>query len=180
MLALGFAAQYPGKVGHIVMVGCGTFDQASRNICVKTRNERIANFPAESPQDPTDQNLSELDRLMRWYEITDHYAPMPPSVLDRTAPFDLKAFRETWEDMLQCQSLGIYPNAFSAITSPVLMLHGAYDPHPGGMIRDTLKRYLPQLVYREFDRCGHDPEIEKYAKERFFKVLREWLTTKIR
>jgi len=29
------------------------------------------------------------------------------------------------------------------------MLHGAYDPHPGRMIRDTLARVMPQLEYRE-------------------------------
>ncbi|MDH3988692.1 MAG: alpha/beta hydrolase, partial [Gammaproteobacteria bacterium] len=31
MLALCYAAEYPENVGPIVLVGCGTFDQAARN-----------------------------------------------------------------------------------------------------------------------------------------------------
>jgi hypothetical protein len=36
--------------------------------------------------------------------------------------------------MIRLQDHGVYPAAFSAIRSPVLMLHGAVDPHPGRMI----------------------------------------------
>ena len=32
------------------------------------------------------------------------------------------------------------------------------------MIRDNLKQYIPQLEYREFEKCAHAPWIEKYAK----------------
>ena len=58
------------------------------------------------------------------------------------------------------------------------MLHGTYDPHPGKMIRDNLKQYIPQLEYREFDKCGHAPCIEKYAKDDFLRVMRNWLINK--
>jgi len=43
------------------------------------------------------------------------------------------------------------------------------------MNRHTLKRYIPHLQYHEFPRCGHDPEIEKYAKDDFFAVMSSWL-----
>ena len=72
----------------------------------------------------------------------------------------------------------MYPAAFSHIVSPVLMLHGAYDPHPGKMIRDSLKPYIPQLEYREFEKCGHQPSIEAFARKDFFSVLHDWLTEK--
>jgi len=39
---------------------------------------------------------------------------------------------------VQLQEAGVYPAAFAAITSPVLMLHSTYDPHPGQMIRASL------------------------------------------
>lgn len=53
-----------------------------------------------------------------------------------------------------------------------------YDPHPGGMIRETLRRFIPRLEYRELDNCGHMPEIEKHARQVFFGAVREWLETK--
>jgi pimeloyl-ACP methyl ester carboxylesterase len=77
--------------------------------------------------------------------------------------------------MLRLQEAGVYPAAFAAIRSPVLMLHGAYDPHPGGMIRASLAPYIPQLEYREWERCGHSPWMERSVREEFFAVLWEWI-----
>lgn len=70
---------------------------------------------------------------------------------------------------------GVYPQAFAAIRCPVIMLHGSYDPHPGGMIRDTLREYIPHLEYREFDKCGHAPTLEKFARHEFFNAGHAWL-----
>ena len=56
------------------------------------------------------------------------------------------------------------------------MLHGAYDPHPGALIRDSLLPYLPQLEYREFARCGHYPWLERHARDEFLLELRAWLS----
>ena len=55
------------------------------------------------------------------------------------------------------------------------MLHGSHDPHPGTMIRDSLLPHLPRLEYREWERCGHYPWVERGVREEFFRVLREWL-----
>jgi pimeloyl-ACP methyl ester carboxylesterase len=88
---------------------------------------------------------------------------------------DARAYQETWTDMVRLQAEGVYPAAFSAIDSPVLMLHGAVDPHPGQMIRASLRPHLPLLEYIEWERCGHYPWLEKAVRDEFFKVLSEWL-----
>jgi pimeloyl-ACP methyl ester carboxylesterase len=103
---------------------------------------------------------------------------VPPDA-DIPGPFDSRAHTETWNDMLRLQEEGVYPAAFSAIKSPVVMLHGAYDPHPGWMIRASLLPHLPQLEYREWERCGHSPWLEKAVRDEFFAVLRDWLTRRI-
>jgi hypothetical protein len=72
-------------------------------------------------------------------------------------PFDLRAHTETWEDMVRLQGASVYPAAFAAITSPVLMLHSTYDPHLGQMIRASLAPFLSQWEYGEWERCGHHP-----------------------
>ena len=69
----------------------------------------------------------------------------------------------------------MYPAAFSAIDAPVIMLHGTVDPHPGGMILDNLRSYIPHLEYREWERCGHYPWLESVVRDEFLKVLRQWL-----
>jgi len=55
------------------------------------------------------------------------------------------------------------------------MLHGAADPHPGSMIRASLEPYLAHLEYREWDRCGHYPWLEKAAREDFFATVTAWI-----
>ena len=94
--------------------------------------------------------------------------------------FDVRAHKETWDDMLRLQADGTYPAAFSAIRSPVLMLHGSYDPHPGLMIRDSLLPYIPHMEYHEWVKCGHRPWIERYVRNDFFKILKDWLTLHFR
>jgi pimeloyl-ACP methyl ester carboxylesterase len=89
---------------------------------------------------------------------------------------DVRAHTETWEDMVRLQEAGVYPAAFAAITSPILMLHGTYDPHPGQRIRASLAPYLPQLEYCEWERCGHSPWGKQFVRDEFFAVLRAWLT----
>ena len=121
-----------------------------------------------------------LARMARRYELTHslyNYAPLPPEPdTEPHPPFDLRAHTETWNDMIRLQEAGVYPAAFAAIRSPVLMLHGTYDPHPGQRIRDSLLPFLPNLEYREWERCGHRPWAERHVRDDFFATLRDWLS----
>lgn len=180
MLALAYAAAYPRSAGPLVLVGCGTFDKTARDrlhaiLEDRTDNDlrqRLVDLPAQFPHSG--------ERMLKWQELTRplySYDPFPPGEDEsEQPPFDLRAHTETWNSMVKLQEDGIYPAAFSSIRSPVLMLHGTYDPHPGQLIRDGLLPYLPQLEYHELDRCGHSPWLEKQAHDAFLKLLRDWLT----
>ena len=96
-------------------------------------------------------------------------------VEDEVVYYDALGHEQTWRDIMRLQDEGIYPAAFETIHQPVLMLHGREDPHPGTMIRDSLKPYLPQLEYHEWGNCGHYPWLEKAAREDFYNVLMNWL-----
>ena len=98
--------------------------------------------------------------------------PLPPDPLDETT-LDVRANRETWDDELRLQAEGRHPAGFAAITAPVLMVHGADDPHPGRMIRDSLP--IPQLVYHELPECSHYPWRERAARAPFAALVRAFL-----
>jgi pimeloyl-ACP methyl ester carboxylesterase len=180
MLALAFAAEHPRLAGPLVLIGCGTFDTVSRArmraILAERRDARLQRklerLPAECPD--------EGERLARQYELMhalyDYDAlPREEETAEPPPAFDVRAHTETWEDMLRLQAEGRYPAAFAAIRSPVLMLHGAYDPHPGAMIRRSLEPLLPQLEYHEWERCGHSPWRERQVRDEFFALLHAWL-----
>ena len=122
--------------------------------------------------DAADQfiHISKLTRQIFDYDPIGPYADK-----EEYEPFDLRAHDETWTDMRRLQDDGTYPGAFATIESPVLMIHGQYDPHPGKMIRDSLLPHVPRLEYRELEDCGHSPWIEKSTRELFFSGVCEWL-----
>ena len=177
MLALAYAAAHPTGVGPLVLVGCGTFDLPARarlrenlnaRADVETRR-RFANLENEFP-DP-EQRFRELGKLtLALYSYSLATTETGSENVD-----DAAASAATWNDMVRLQETGVYPGAFVAIESPVLMIHGDVDPHPGAMTRATLQPCLPQLEYRELERCGHYPWLEKFARDEFFSLLREWL-----
>jgi len=181
MLALAYAATYPDSVGPLALIGCGTFDKVARakiNEILESRMDERMRFELKEIETPA---RSPSERLKRRYELITglyDYAPIEnreggDKTLDT---FDVRAHTETWDDMLRLQAEGVYPAAFSAIHSPVLMLHGSYDPHPGTMIRDSLLPYIPHLEYHEWAKRGHRPWIERYVRNDFLKILKDWLT----
>lgn len=177
MLALAYAAAHPGRTAGLVLIGCGTFDVAARARMRAILDERMDDglrrrmerLPEEFP-DP-DERIRVLGNLtlpLYSYEI------LPSGQAAEVC--DALANRQTWEDMVRLQQEGVYPAAFAAIDVPVIMLHGAADPHPGRMIRVGLEPYLLQLEYREWERCGHYPWLERHVGVEFFAVLRDWLS----
>lgn len=185
MLGLSFAARHPGRVSKLVLVGCGTYDEHSRAQFKQALENLLAQAGNESIRDLIQQKQSEHDEQARdallgklgaAYARLESYELVEDS-LGQTdkLPVDAMGNRETWDDVLKLQREGIEPQAFATLRIPVLMLHGDVDPHPGSRTRDVLRRYIPQLEYVEFAKCGHEPWREKHAWNGFLQQLVLWL-----
>lgn len=177
MLSLAFAAEHPAMVSTLVLVGCGTFDLESRRVfeaAVAARlkgaaRQRLAH--AERTIADPDARMCVVGRILeRVYsvELEPHR--------DETEYYDAKGGAESWQDMLRLQRERVYPERFSHVTAPVLMLHGACDPHPGRAIHACLARFISRIEYVELPGCGHYPWWERQASGLFFQLLRHWLT----
>jgi pimeloyl-ACP methyl ester carboxylesterase len=176
MLALAYAAEHVGRVASLVLIGCGTFDTAARDRMRLIQDERMDDDHrrrmerlAQEYPDPDERLRARGDLILPLYSYD-----LVSTELEAEA-CDARAHHQTWEDMMRLQEAGVYPAAFAAIDAPVIMLHGAADPHPGSMIRASLEPHLPQLEYREWERCGHYPWLEKAVRDEFFAVVRDWL-----
>ena len=154
MLALCYAAEHPGLVERLVLIGGGTWDKAARAQLVATRDGRMT--------DATRARFEELaaEPERNFEALGDLIFPLYcyDAVTDdlEVEAYDYRGHMETWEDLVRLQEEGIYPARFSRIQTPVVMLHGDHDPHPGPAIRDSLAPHLRDLTYRSFARC--DPE----------------------
>lgn len=180
MLGLSFAATHPQLVRSLALVGCGTYDQAARDVYRATMEERLGPVGqkrkaqlkqqlvrAEDP-DPILAQIGALDTYAQAFDLIEEPEP---------ADVDAAGHAETWADVLRLQEEGIEPAAFAAISCPVLMLHGDTDPHPGPSTFETLRRFVPNIEYREFAQCGHVPWMERWAREPFLTTLRSWVDT---
>ena len=174
MLTLAYAAAHPSSTGPIVLIGCGTFDPVARAAMQSTVAERMndeirAQLKQADQLDPNERMKASAKATARIYS----YDPMNfPHADDEV---DARAHEQTWEDMLRLQAEAVYPAAFAATKVPVLMVHGAFDPHPGRPTMQTLRPYLPQVEYHELTHCGHYPWIERAAADVFFSLVRGWL-----
>lgn len=178
MLALAFAAAHPHRPSAIVLVGCGTFDLDARAELTHRIEARMTpviraglDALASASADP-DRALADMGALIEPLYTWD---PLPPDPSEPPIQGDARGHREAWDDMIELQTAGVYPASFAAYRGPVLMLHGEHDPHPGPMIRDSLRPWMPQLEYRELPHCGHHPWRERGAREEFFQQLTGWL-----
>jgi len=177
MLALAYAAAHPAQVGRIVLVGCGTFDPQARAQLQETLKARIdkplqqrLELLSETIPDP-DQCLAASGELL----LPAYSHDLISSDLELLS-CDARGHQESWQDMLRLQAEGIYPATFAAIRSPVLMLHGALDPHPGRLIDASLRPFLPQLKYFEWRHAGHYLWLERACHADFLDRLRSWLS----
>jgi pimeloyl-ACP methyl ester carboxylesterase len=180
MWALSFAARYPGRVRAIALIGCGTYDEGARHAYELALGRRLGasgrrELAAWASGTVLDRRRA-LEHLGRTLEAAESFDPIPPGTAEAgSVALDPRGFVETWQDVLRRQQDGREPAAFRAIRCPVLMIHGRQDPHPGPRIAESLRPYLPQLVYCPLGRCGHTPWRERRAREPFLALLEGWL-----
>jgi pimeloyl-ACP methyl ester carboxylesterase len=178
MLVLAYAAANPKGPAALVLIGCGAFSATVRSEFTARFAARLTSTDraelagiAQSITDPDRRRAAEGRVATRVYGYDlDGLGDWPP--------VDATAHRETWTDMLRLIEEGFYPSAFAAIACPVLMIHGIVDPHPGGLIRDELRTYVPHLEYVELPRCGHSPWLERQARADFYHCLTTWIAAR--
>jgi pimeloyl-ACP methyl ester carboxylesterase len=179
MLGLSFAVAHPDRVRSLILVGCGTYDVAARAAYHDAMAERLG--PAGRARQAELQrrleqaaDVATRDRVgAALGKLASRAQAFEPLAEDGEVQFDATGHQETWRDVLRLQDNAVEPQAFAAITCPVLMLHGRDDPHPGPAIRDSLLPYLTHLEYEELSRCGHAPWLERWGRKAFLRSLSE-------
>jgi pimeloyl-ACP methyl ester carboxylesterase len=183
MLSLSFASQHPEKCRHLILVGCGTYSPTSR----KKYERRIAkrtdiekkNWLKEAIHNA--QSPEERDAAFRAYgdyaTAIQSYDPIPDPFPDPNPKYDPDGHAQTWIDAMRLQEEGIEPARFSTIKCPVTLIQGKQDPHPGELIYQDLKPHIPQLNFIELDQCGHEPWLERYARNLFLNKITQICTS---
>jgi pimeloyl-ACP methyl ester carboxylesterase len=116
-----------------------------------------------------DKSLS-MGRLFRLIAKADSYAPMPSKdeVLEYQIDINIAIFRELERRSANLDLAG----SGKKIRCPVVAIHGDFDPRPARAVQEPLSKTIKDFKFILLEKCGHYPWMEKYAREKFFEVLR--------
>ncbi len=178
ILALLLAAHLPEMIRKLILVGSAVFNSESsaqiENIRMSRLSEkdRLRHAEIQSEIRTADQQrrnvlMSEWGKML---DKTDMHDPITTDIEVIETQYDV--FTGVWPQFTALRDKpGYLKSLFTQITAPVVVIHGAYDPHPIDGIRPFLESCLRNVVFHILPDCGHYPWIERNAKAKFYKIL---------
>jgi pimeloyl-ACP methyl ester carboxylesterase len=180
-LALLTTARHPGLVERIILVGSGPFEAHYAGAIMPTRLSRLA--PDERREldallcalaapacDDRDATLARLGALLSG---ADAYDPLPTP--GQAVAFQGDIYCAVWDEAEALRRSGRLLALAATVRCPVLAIHGDYDPHPAQGVCEPLSRVVDDFRFVLLERCGHDPWIERHARDRFYGIVRREL-----
>jgi pimeloyl-ACP methyl ester carboxylesterase len=180
-LALILAARYPEMVSKLILVGSGPFEAGDAQSTTENRLSRLsetARAEARAIMKALGDADADRNRLMaRLGDLmgkTDAFDPLPHDNPD-ALPFQGGVNFKVWEDAKALRESGKLLEIAKDIRCPVVAIHGDYDPHPADGVEKPLSAVLSDFRFIPLADCGHEPWIEKQARDEFFEILRREL-----
>jgi pimeloyl-ACP methyl ester carboxylesterase len=185
MLGFIFAARYPDLVSKLILVGSGPYEaryavgidhiRSNRLSDEDRRREMVLVAALNDPAvEDKDGIFAQLGRLSAQ---TDTYDPIGLKAVETDLEVHFDVFAGVWPEASALRANGQLLALGEQIHCPVVAIHGDYDPHPSEGIREPLSRVLPDFRFILLQRCGHEPWIERHARDEFYRLLRTELRT---
>lgn len=166
MLGYLVAARHPELVRVLVMVGAMLTAEAED----ETRRSRLARL-SEPEQAELEQLRGRLDdpAVARRYDelVQQADAVAPVAVEHDWLAFQPEVKRAVWAEAVALRDDGRLVAEGRGIRCPVVVVHGARDPHPLAGAVDPLREVIQDLEVVVLTRCGHMPWKERHAREAF-------------
>lgn len=179
LLSVITAARYPELVVKLVLVGSAVFEPQYAEGITAERLKRLSEQDRITVLELS-QNLEtgaqeKVSRIFRLFLETDAYEPLP-HYENTNSGFDYHIYRQVWSEAEKMRTGGELLKLASGIRCSVVAIHGNHDPHPAEGVREPLSRVLNDFKFVLLEKCGHDPTIEKYARDRFYAILKDEIT----
>jgi len=176
-LSLILASTRPELVRKLILVGCGPFEERYTEGMMKKRlgrlsvNERleVASILEGLRGESSIDNNSAMLRFGKLMSRADSFAPIAS---EEDVGFSYDIHRKVWGEAEKMRGSGKLLEYARSIECPVLAIHGDHDVHPYEGVREPLKDVIRDFRLILLERCGHDPWNEKFAKDRFYEIIR--------
>jgi pimeloyl-ACP methyl ester carboxylesterase len=171
------AARYPEDVKKLILIGCGPFEQEYAGRITTERINRLNEadrLKALELVKAVNEGFEEkAGQLFGLFHDVDVYERIPRESEDESVGFDYDIYRSVWQEAERMRMSGELLKLGEDIRCPVVAIHGDYDPHPAEGVQEPLSRVLRDFRFILLEKCGHDPQIEKYARDIFYAILKE-------
>jgi pimeloyl-ACP methyl ester carboxylesterase len=173
-------ARYPSLVKKLILVGSGPFEQKyAENITPDRLNrlsekERIEVFNLIDivNGDTAGDKDKSIARLGELFAKADAFDALPPEKEPEPLAASEEINRQVWAEAKKLRVSGELLRIGEKIKCPVTAIHGDFDPHLAEGVKEPLSFILKDFKFILLKKCGHEPWLERYAREEFFKVLR--------
>ena len=178
--ALGYilTEKYPSLVKKLIMIAATSFEEKyalgvmAAELSRFTKEERIEVFSLADTIRGNDggDKRSAFGRLCQMYIKVDSYDLLPAKdeVLEYQPEINEKIGREI-RDLLASGELLELGKKIKCLTA---VIQGDHDPRLAEGVREPLSRVLEDFKFILLEKCGHTPWLERYARDKFFEVLR--------
>lgn len=178
-LGLLYAALFPQEVKHLVLISCPPLED---KFVPQILQRRLALLPPEETaqyqhaqavlEHRADGNLPHaLETLQRLTQQTDFYCPCEYD--DRDLEPDETQYAAVWPQAEQLRASGTLLAYARRVSCPITVLHGAQDPHPVQGVLEPLQACGKNVQILVWEKCGHSPFAETYARDKFYRFLRQ-------
>jgi pimeloyl-ACP methyl ester carboxylesterase len=86
---------------------------------------------------------------------------------------NFQVYSSVWKDFEKLRRSNKLLKLGKKIKTPVVAIHGEYDPHPYKGIEKTFSNILTNFKFFLLEKCGHCPWIEKNARDNFYNILKK-------
>ena len=176
-LAAFTAAAYPALVKKLILVGSGPLEacyvpqigqRRRNNLSAKQAAEWDRLVPLLESGKGNDQLLGRVGALA---DKADQYQAAYRAAQPGLPP-DAAMYDKIWPAAAQMRENGRLAAEFRKVSCPIVVIHGNNDPHPPeGIIAPLEQMGMGHKAYI-LERCGHTPWEERFARDRFFEILR--------
>lgn len=122
----------------------------------------------DSDNGPSPETVKEFFNLVA---KADCYDPLPAE--DDVLEYQLDINMAVGKELGELIAGGELVKPGKNIECPVTAIHGDYDPRGPEYVRIPLSLAVKNFKFILLEKCGHYPWREKYARDKFYEVLRE-------
>jgi pimeloyl-ACP methyl ester carboxylesterase len=183
-LSFLLAAKYPRLINKLILIGSPPFEQKYAKTIMNTRLQRMSDEDRirfrslkSSLDNPAEKSKNALfARLGKSLSMTDSFTPIRLRGEHLKIRYDI--YERVWREAAEMRRHGTLLELGKKIRCPVIVIHGADDPHPFEGVTKPLVKVAGDFKFILLKRCGHTPWAERFAREKFFSELEEELARK--